>query len=477
MADRAPRRIPEPIFDLSYPRRCHVVGVGGPGMGAIAIFLAERGHMVSGSDMRDLPSLSASRAAGVTVTVGHSESVVDGVDAVTYSTAVPLSNIEVSAAMNSGTRVMHRAAMLASICANEWSVGIAGTHGKTTTSALLATMLRGADRDVSFIIGADVLDTGSGAHAGKDDVLVVEADESDGTAEVLPLRALLLTNIDQDHLDYFSDLDEMEESFLSMAQRTDGPVVLCIDDPRCRRIAAHPSLQGRVVTYGTWNDADVHVSSVVTTPSGLDFAVASSHGMHQVSLPLRGAHNAVNCAGALAMAIALGVPARVAAASVADFGGVDRRFAERGEFNGALLVDDYAHLPAEIEAVVLAAREHPRRKGRVVAVFQPNRYHRIAAMADAYADCFVSADIVAITDIYASGTTPLPGVTGKLVVDAVLSSRPQTNLIWAPSREELVAAVADALAPGDICISMGCGDIETFPADLRAVASSTQRDV
>ena len=437
-------------------------------MGAIAIFLAERGHIVTGSDMRDVPSLQSARDAGVKVWVGHDPAHVSDAEALIYSTAVPLTNVEVVQAASQETRVMHRAAMLASICANEWSVGVAGTHGKTTTSALLATMLRGADRDVSFIIGADVLDTGSGAHAGSDQVLVVEADESDGTAEVLPLRALLITNIDMDHLDYFANLDEMEESFLQMAIRTDGPVVLCIDDPRCRRIASHPELAGRVVTYGALNDTDVHVSSVVTTETGLDFAVASNVGMHQISLPLRGAHNATNCAGAFAMAVALGVDPQVASRAVANFGGVDRRFVERGAFNGALLVDDYAHLPAEIDAVVLAAREHPRRKGRVIAVFQPNRFHRIAAMADAYADAFVNADIVAITDIYASGTAPIDGVTGKLVVDEVLKSKPNTNMIWAPSRAELVEAVARVVNPGDVCISMGCGDIETFPDDLLA---------
>jgi UDP-N-acetylmuramate--alanine ligase len=218
------------------------------------------------------------------------------------------------------------------------------------------------------------------------------------------------------------------------------------------------------ITYGFGIANDVVVSEPSHTASGMTFTITLGPTVVSVELPLRGRHNALNCAGALAMAEAMGYDPSLAARGVATFGGVERRFREHGTHRGAVLIDDYAHLPAEIEAALSAARTHPALSGKVVAVFQPNRYHRVAAMAGEYAGCFGGADKVFITDIYASGTEPIDGVTGMLVVDAVRTRHGDVS--WAATRDELVTAVDAVLAHGDICVSMGCGDIATFPADL-----------
>lgn len=454
-----------PRIDLSRRLRCHVVGVCGPGMSAVAILLARMGHTVSGSDMVAAGIVDSLTAAGVDVRIGHDASLVAGVDVVVYSTAIPQSNVELVAARAAGTPTVHRSVMLSSITAEHVSVGVAGTHGKTTTTALLTVMLRADGRDPSYYIGADVFGLG-GAGLGSDGTLVIEADESDGTAQSLVLDSMILTNVDVDHLDHFGSIERIEEEFAGMVGRLNGVLVACGDDERAVRVA-RSTAPSRTRTYGFGARNDVVVSDVVPTDAGITFSVHIDGSDVRVELPLRGAHNALNCAAALAMAASIGVDPAVAARGVAGFRGVERRFIEHGTHRGALLIDDYAHLPAEIEAVLAAARTHPALGGRVVAVFQPNRFHRIASMAGDYAGCFSLADEVFVTEIYASGTERIEGVTGMLVVDAVRTQHDRVN--WAGTREELVSAVDAVLRPGDICISMGCGDISGFPEQLLAV--------
>ncbi|MFM8602099.1 MAG: UDP-N-acetylmuramate--L-alanine ligase [Actinomycetota bacterium] len=458
---------PSAAVDLSVPRRFHIVGVGGPGMSAVAILLARLGHAVSGSDLHESAGTATVRRYGVDVRIGHAEQNVGGADWVVYSTAVPQTNIELAAARAAGTPVVHRAEALSAITALHRSVGVAGTHGKTTTSSLLTEMLRGAGRDPSFVIGAEVLGLGTGADLGTDGTLVVEADESDGTGQSLVLESMLLTNVDVDHLDRFGSVDRIEDEFADMARRTTGTLVVCGDDPRASSVARRGG-PAAVVTYGFGAGNDVTLSEPVADGGGTMFTVASRDDSADVHLPLLGRHNALNCAGAMAMASVLGVPFAASASAVSSFAGVDRRFAVRGTVRGALLIDDYAHLPAEIDATLRAARTHPGLTGRLVAVFQPNRFHRIATMAGDYAGCFSVADEVFVTDVYASGTERIEGVTGLLVADAVRTSR--DGVVWAQSRDELIEQVLRVLGPGDICVSMGCGDIALFPDELQGAA-------
>ena len=473
MDDRAPRRSPEPLVDLAVHHRWHLVGIGGPGMAPLAHLLRAAGQTVTGSDLRESGAVSTLRRAGIDVAIGHDESHVDHVDVVVYSTAVPDGNIEIAAARERGLRVCHRAVALGSVCAAARSVGVAGAHGKTTTTALVASMLRAAGIATAAYVGAEVLgdepSSSMPAAIQPTTTIVVEADESDGTIEVLPFRAIAVTNVDVDHLDYWGDLDGIIEGFTDVVRRVveagDGLVVLNADDATSERLATElPAAAVR--WFGKGERCDVRIVGWQSTPSGVQVAL-DVDGVHATcALPLRGAHNVANLACAVALATSCGADLASCISAAESFAGVERRFSERGSCLGALVVDDYAHLPAEIAAALAAARDHPRLSGRVVAVFQPNRFHRIAAMANDYAECFGDADMVVVTDIYASGTAPIEGVTGRLVADAV--ARVHSSVVWAPTRDDVVEAVRGYLRDGDICVGMGCGDISTLSADLGA---------
>ena len=443
-------------------------------MAPLAYLLHAAGQSVTGSDLAESSTVDGVRSAGIAVEVGHDPRNVEGADVVVFSTAVPVDNVELVAAQRLGLRVCHRAVALASVCAASRAVGIAGAHGKTTTSALVTTMMRAARVETACYVGADVRGlaaAGPGSTLSPSTVVVVEADESDGTIEVLPLQAIAVTNIDRDHLDYWGDLDGIVQGFVDVVRRVvdtgNGPVVLNADDAESARLAgALPDASVR--WFGSDARCHVRIAKWQPTATGIDVGLVVDGVEATCSLPLRGAHNASNLACAVALATSCGADLASCISAAESFAGVERRFSERGTWAGALVIDDYAHLPAEIAASLSAAREHPSLAGRVVAVFQPNRYHRIAVMANDYAQCFADADHVIVTDIYASGTEPIAGITGRLVADAV--TRAHRSVVWAPSRTDVVNAVHTYLQPGDICVGMGCGDISTLSADLGVVA-------
>jgi UDP-N-acetylmuramate--alanine ligase len=457
--------LPVAPLDLSYPLRLHVVGVGGPGMSAIAIALAEMGHEVSGSDLREQPALDRVRAAGVRVLVGHDRSVVHGCDAVTASTAIPATNIELDEARRLGIATLRRAGMLASLCAQARAIAVAGTHGKTTTTSMLMLAMAEAGLAPSFVVGGDVIDAGTGAQWTGSEWFVVEADESDGTHVELPLHGTILTNVDADLLDHYESFDDLAASFDRYLAQIPGPKVLCADDPVCTALMARHD----AVSYGLAAGAEYRAVDLRPERGAFCFTVERrGEILGDVELPLRGVHNVVNALGTIAMADAVGVPFAAAAQALARFGGVARRFDIRGVDGGATFVDDYAHLPAEIAAVIAAARESGDGWQRVVVAFQPNRFNRIAEMWRDYADAFEGADVAVITDVYSSGTTPIPGVTGELVVNAVLDAHPTARVVWLPRRADLVSFLAGEVGAGDVCISMGCGDIATLPEEVLA---------
>ncbi len=460
-------------FDLAQPRAVHVIGVGGPGMSAIAIALAEMGHTVSGSDIRDQSVLERVRAAGVDVHVGHSRSFVHGRDAITYSTAIPEQNIEREEAIAIGVPSMHRSGMLAAICAQAKSIGVAGTHGKTSTASMLMLILAEAGWRPSFVIGGDVTDIGTGAQWTGGEWFVVEADESDGSHLALPLHATILTNVEADFLDFYGSLDELIGGFDRYLGQIEGPKVLCLDDPVCARLAE----QHDATTYGMSPAADFVARNVRVDNGAATFDVLHrGKPLGSVELPLRGLHNVRNATGALAMALSIGVPFETAVAALAKFGGVARRFDIRGIDDGVTFVDDYAHLPGEIAAVLAAARASGDDWRRVIAVFQPNRFNRMATMSPDYCDAFVDADVIVLTEIYPSGTAPIPGVTGKLVVNAVLDAHPGSTMVWMPRRDDLVDYLARTLRAGDVCISMGCGDISGLPEEVQQRRAALRQD-
>ncbi|MGQ0520588.1 MAG: UDP-N-acetylmuramate--L-alanine ligase [Actinomycetota bacterium] len=457
---------PEPALDLASPRRVHVVGIGGAGMSAIATVLAAMGHHVSGSDLKQSSRLDTLRANGVVVTVGHAPANVEGADVVAVSTAIPPTNPEVVAAGARGIPVLRRAEVLAAIAATRRAVGVAGTHGKTTTSSMLALVLVEAGLRPSFLIGGHLNEVGSGAVWDEGEWLVVEADESDGTVLELPLEAAVVTSVEPDHLDHYGGSFEAQvAAFGRFLAGIPGPRVVCADDPVAAGLAeAHGAL-----TYGTAAGATYRMTDLEGGRSRVRFGVEhAGRSLGVVELPVPGSHNARNACAALVAGLALGAGFEAAAAALGRFGGVARRFQFRGDLDGATLVDDYAHLPGEVRPVLAAARQGGWR--RVVCVFQPHRYSRTAALAADFAGAFTDADLVVITDVFAEGEAPRPGVSGKLVVDAVLDAHPGSRVAYLPNRSDLAPYLRRVLRPGDVCLTLGAGDITLLPGELLRAA-------
>ncbi len=476
-ADLSPLPAPAAPLDLSTPGCHHIIGVGGPGMSAIALVLSQMGHQVTGSDLRELPILDRLRAAGCVLNVGHDRQVVHGIDTVTYSTAIPVTNIEVDEARTIGTTVLRRAGMLASICAQASSIGVAGTHGKTTTSSMLMLILAEAGLNPGFVIGGDVADVGTGAGWTGGGLFVVEADESDLTHLELPLHGTILTNVDVDHLEHYGTFEAIVDGFATYLRQIPGPKVLCADDPHCRAFAAAIGAERGAVTYGTADDADYQAVEVSAGAGSWSFdLVRRGELLGSVQLPLRGIHNVRNATAAIAMALELGASFDAATRAVGRFGGVARRFDFRGHHDGVTFVDDYAHIPTEIAAVLAAAAGSGDGWKRIVAVFQPNRYRRMAVLSPDYRDAFEHADVVVLTEIYPSGDAPIPGVTGKLVVNAVCDAHPDARVVWLPKRTDLAEFLAKELRAGDVCISMGCGDVVSLPDEVIALRRTRDPD-
>jgi UDP-N-acetylmuramate--alanine ligase len=450
---------PAPAFDLDQPRTIHLVGVAGTGMSAIALLLAQMGHRVSGSDIRDSPVSARLVAAGVRVERDNrAANVPTDADAVVYSTAVPADNVELVAARALGIPVLHRAGALAAIAATHRTIAVAGSHGKTTTSSMLACVLREAGWNPSFLIGGDLNEVGTNAGFGDGKWLVVEADESDGTFLQLGPSAAIVTNVEPDHLDHYGGFDHLVDAFERFVDGVHGRVVCGIDDEVGARLAA---ARPHVRTYGENAAADYHVCDYRGAPDGCRFTlVARGERLGELRVPM-GVKAAINAAGAAAMALELGVEFSAIARALQEFGGVARRFQYRGERDGVAFVDDYAHLPAEVAAAIATARESFT--GRVLVVYQPHRYSRTASLGADFADAFTRADVVVITDVYAAGEVPVPGVTGRLVADAVRKKHPQLDVRYVDQRDDLLPWPARHARAGDVVLTLGAGDLTTLP--------------
>ena len=448
-------------IDLSRPQRVHVVGVGGAGMSAIATVLVAMGHTVSGSDLKASPGLDRLRAAGVKVTVGHDASNVADVDVLTVSTAIPPSNPEVVAANERGLPVLRRADTLAAIAATRRTIAVAGTHGKTTTSSMLALVLIQAGLAPSFIIGGEVNEIGTGALWDAGEWFVVEADESDGTFLALGPEVAVVTSVEPDHLEHYGGYAALVQAFETFLAGAPGPRIVCADDAEAARLGRAVD----AVSYGTNDDATYRMTVAGSDRGGTRFTVDhDGRTLGQVALPVPGLHNARNACAAIATAMELGVAFDAAARALARYGGVARRFQFRGERNGVTFVDDYAHLPTEVAAALSAARDGRWR--RVVCVFQPHRFSRTAALWSDFADAFVDADVLVVTDVYSAGEAPRPGVSGKLIVDAVLDAHPSQRVAYLPARGDLGRYLGTVLRPGDVCLTLGAGDLTSLPDEL-----------
>ena len=458
------------VVDLSVPRAVHIVGVGGAGMSAIASVLAAMGHTVTGSDLKGSPGLDRLAARGIGVTVGHDAANIGDAELVAVSTAVPAHNAEVVEAHKRGVPVVRRSRLLAAICATRRTLAVAGTHGKTTTSSMLALILVEAGMRPSFIIGGDVNEIGTGAVWDDDgEPFVVEADESDGTFLELGVWGGLVTNVEADHLDYYGSVEAMRGAFERFVSELDGPRVVGIDLPWGAELAQAVGAAGRpVVTVGTVAGADYRIENLSLARVGAHFdLVRRGERLGRIELPVPGAHNATNAACAAALAMESGARFGAVRAALGRYAGVARRLQFRGEAAGVTFIDDYAHLPTEVAAATAAVAAGGW--SRVVVVFQPHRYSRIGALWAGFGTSFGAADQVVVTDIYASGEQPVPGVTGKLIVDAVLGEQPFLPVAYLPHRNDLVSYLRGALRPGDLCLTLGAGDLTSLPDEMLAV--------
>ncbi len=443
---------------LELPDRIHIVGVGGSGMSGLAKLLAQSGRTVTGSDLRPNPSFGELRDLGVEVWDGHRPEAMGAATLVVASSAIPDNDPEVADARSRSVPVWKRPDLLDAITTDMPAIGLAGTHGKTTSTGLAVTGLRAMGRDPSFLVGGRMLGLGTSAHLGESDLFVLEADEAFGTFQRLHLRGLLVTNIEADHLDHYETLDRLAAAFEEVARATRGPVVACADDDGSRRLAEAVG----AVTYGTGPGVDWQIRELELRGGTVRFVLHGHGDGVPVEVPRPGKHVALNAAGVLALLAEIGFAPAAVAAGFGEFRGIRRRFESRGRINGVSVIDDYAHHPTEIAATVAAARA--QHDGRVIAAFQPHRYSRTEEHREAFGPALAGADVVVVTDVYAAGENPIPGITGALVAEAARASGAET--IYVPLRSELAAAVAAILQPDDLLLTLGAGDITGLATEL-----------
>jgi UDP-N-acetylmuramate--alanine ligase len=451
----------------------HFIGIGGAGMSGIAKVLHERGRSVTGSDMRESRYSAALAAMGVPVSIGHDAANLGDPEVVVVSTAIPDTNPELVEARRRGLTVWPRARMLAELAGDRLTVAVAGTHGKTSTSSMAAAAFLAAGEDPTFLIGGEVTGLGTNARGGTGRHYIVEADESDGSFLLLDPTCAIVTNIEADHLDHYDSLEEIVETFEAFLShiRPGGVAVLCADDPILRSIAC--ARDGRTITYGTAADADVRLVSYAPTPEGGAFEVSfPDRGPVTCSVGIPGEHMALNATAVLAAAWALGVDVDLAGAGIAAFVGVKRRFECVGTVDGVRVIDDYAHHPTEVRATLAAARSSA--EAGLWVVFQPHRYSRTEALSREFGEAFGDADRVVLLDVYSAGEAPIPGVSGKTLVDSVLRSHPRTRMAYFPHRAAVAGYIAQRARPGDLVLTMGAGDVTTMGSEIIRALSERQ---
>jgi UDP-N-acetylmuramate--alanine ligase len=452
--------------------RVHFAGIGGAGMSGIARIMLARGIAVSGSDARDSALLGELRELGASVHVGHAAGHLGRLgpgDTLVVSSAIRADNPELAEATRRGMRVVHRAAALASVMAGRRVIAVAGTHGKTTTTSMLTTVLRECGADPGYVIGGILTETGLGAEDGSGLDFVAEADESDGSFLLLSPDLAIITNVEADHLDNYASLADIQAAFTTFGGRVSGIVLTCADDPGAEAVAARLD-PARIRRYGVSPDADYRLTGVASRGIAISFTVAADRGpfgeiLSRMTVDVPGHHNALNATAAFAAAVELGfAPPRVAAA-IAGYRGARRRMELKGEARGVRVLDSYAHHPTELAADLRAARDivdgpsdgpsDGTGKGRVIAIFQPHLFSRTRIFAAEFGAALGLADEAIVLDVYAAREDPEPGVTGQLIADAVPGGH--ARFVPDPAR---VAVMIEAIAePGDLVLTMGAGDI------------------
>ena len=445
--------------------KVHFVGIGGIGMSGIAELLLNLGYRVSGSDLKESDITKRLASLGGSVVAGHrAENVAADVDVVVTSSAVRKNNPEVVAAKDRGIPVIPRAEMLAELMRLKEGVAIAGSHGKTTTTSLIATVLAHAKLDPTAVVGGKLNALGSNAKLGKGQLMVVEADESDGSFLRLSPAIAVITNVDPEHLDYYGTVEALQQAFVDFADRVPfyGLAVLCVDHPVVQHLI--PRIGKRHTTYGLSPQAEWRADDIRHAPFQSRFMVSHKGKQEgEVTLRMVGAHNVLNALACCAVSHELGIPFKVTAEALGDFAGVQRRFTVRGEVNGITVVDDYGHHPAEIRATLAGARaSFPQR--RIVCAFQPHRYTRTRDLLGEFATAFNDADSLLLTEVYAASEDPIPGVTGAKLHEAVKACGHRDAAF--AERAELARRLREKVRPGDLVITLGAGDITHVGEEL-----------
>jgi UDP-N-acetylmuramate--alanine ligase len=453
--------------------KVHFVGIGGIGMSGIAELLLNLGYRVSGSDLKSSEITRRLESLGGTIAIGHrAENVAQDVDVVVTSSAVRRqTNPEAQAARARGVPVIPRAEMLAELMRLKEGVAIAGSHGKTTTTSLIATIVAHAKLDPTVVVGGKLNALGSNARLGTGQLMVVEADESDGSFLRLAPTIAVITNVDPEHLDHYGTVEALQQAFVDFADRVPfyGLVVVCLDHPVVQHLI--PRLSKRHVTYGLSPQADWRAEDVQLGPFSARFTVIRrGTKLGAVELKMVGAHNVLNALAACAVADELGISFALTREALASFAGVQRRFTVRGEAAGVVVVDDYGHHPAEIRATLAGARASFPQK-RIVVAFQPHRYTRTRDLLGDFATCFNDAEVLFLSEIYAAGEDPIPGTSGQKLLDAVQACG-HRDATLVPERSELASKVHARLRAGDLVLTLGAGDITHLGEELLALLGS-----
>jgi len=444
---------------LGKTRQVHFVGIGGSGMSGIAELLANLGYVITGSDIKQSAVTERLAGLGIRIAYGHGAANVGDADVVVTSSAVRRENPEIAEATRRQIPVIPRAEMLAELMRLRYAVAVAGAHGKTTTTSMIAFALERAGLDPTAVIGGRLSAFGSNARLGRSELMVAEADESDRSFLKLFPTVAVITNIDHEHLENYGGFANLQQAFVDFANKVPfyGAVVACADDPNVRAVL--PRISRRLITYGFEDHtADVVASDVALAPFGVT-ATVKGHG--SLSLAVPGRHNLLNALATVAVGLEVGVPFKQIADGLAAFRGAERRFEVRGEPNGILVIDDYGHHPTEIKAVVDAARTLKR---RLIVVFQPHRFSRTAALADAFGPSLEGVDHVLLTDIYGAGEEAQPGATLEALAGAIREK--VSSLTVVPRLEDVPAAVAQIARSGDVVITLGAGSIGGIVDDV-----------
>jgi UDP-N-acetylmuramate--alanine ligase len=439
-------------------QRIHLVGIGGSGMSGIAEVLLSSNYAVSGSDLKATPVTERLRKLGATIFEGHLAENVRGAHVVVISSAVRANNVELVEAHKLKIPVIPRAEMLAELMRLKYGIAVAGAHGKTTTTSMVASVLGEAGLDPTFVVGGRVNHAGSNARVGQSEYMVVEADESDRSFLLLAPVLAVITTIDREHLDHYHSLEEIQEVFLQFANRVPfyGTVILCIDEPNVQAIL--PQVKRPVITYGTSSQADLVISDVRLIGLASEFRLKyhdDDLGIFRLPSP-PGIHNVRNAAAAAAVGLSLNVPADLIRAGLAKFSGVGRRFEIKGEFGGVTLIDDYGHHPAEIRATLEAARGCGYK--RLLVLFQPHRYSRTQFLWEDFRSSFNQADILVMTEIYAAGEAPIEGVNGEILSEAI-STAGHKNVVFTSTMQAGMEFLYREARPGDAILTIGAGSV------------------